>query len=428
MEYNAVSLFSSSGIGDLGLKANNINTVIACELLPERAKLFQSNYPGATCFCGDIWKLKEKIVEKYQEMYQEPPFMVLATPPCQGMSSNGMGKMISDYRKGLRPKYDERNRLIIPTLEIIHKLNPKWVVFENVPNMNNTMIYDENNELVNIIEYIYRKLGKSYVGRAEVIDVADYGVPQNRRRLITILSNDDQAKKYFKKHGSFLPLFTHDKDGAHGLKPWVTVRDVISDVPWLEARSGKNASKDNPLHKVPLLDDKKYLWVKNTPEGDTAFNNQCINPECGYQGNQRHSARRNKIGINKYSEETPLYCERCGSLLPRPYTVNNDGSIRLMKGYVSAYKRMRWDEPANTLTQNFQFASSDKKLHPSQNRVLSLYEAIILQTISEYPYSFTIHGKMVKDGLIRDTIGESVPPKVMDQICQQIIKIEAGQA
>jgi DNA (cytosine-5)-methyltransferase 1 len=85
---------------------------------------------------------------------------------------------------------------------------------------------------------------------------------------------------------------------------------------------------------------------------------------------------------------------------------------------------MSWDEPASTLTQNFQFACSDNKLHPAQNRVLSLYEGMLLQTISDYPFSFSIDGKIVNDGLIRDTIGESVPPRIMDLLCKNILRIE----
>ena len=150
---NAISLFSSSGIGDLGLHANNIDTVIACELLKERMDLFRNNNPKTKCFCGDIWSLQNEIIEFYKQHYTEPPFVILATPPCQGMSPNGMGKMLSDYRKGLRPKFDERNRLIIPALNIIKELQPEWVIFENVANMGNTYIYDEHNNLINIIGY-----------------------------------------------------------------------------------------------------------------------------------------------------------------------------------------------------------------------------------------------------------------------------------
>ncbi|MCI6335771.1 MAG: DNA cytosine methyltransferase, partial [Bacteroidales bacterium] len=91
MALNAISLFSSSGIGDLGLKANGISTVIACELLSDRMKLFRNNHPKTTCFNGDIWSLKSQIIEYYKSTFNEPPFVILATPPCQGMSSNGMG-------------------------------------------------------------------------------------------------------------------------------------------------------------------------------------------------------------------------------------------------------------------------------------------------------------------------------------------------
>ena len=149
---NAISLFSSSGIGDLGLRANGINTVVACELLKERMQLFSTNFPEAKCFLGDIWELEEDIIKYYRDNFNEPPFLILATPPCQGMSSNGMGKMLSDFRKGLRPKMDPRNRLIIPALNIIKKLQPEWVILENVANMGNTIILDEDEQPINIID------------------------------------------------------------------------------------------------------------------------------------------------------------------------------------------------------------------------------------------------------------------------------------
>ena len=285
------------------------------------------------------------------------------------------------------------------------------------------MIYNEEGNLVNIIDYIFSRLGDNYVGKAEVVDVADYGVPQNRKRLITILSRTKKGKEYFSAHHSFIPAPTHGREATLFLQPWVTVRDAIASVPPIDGRKGRNSLPDfNPLHKVPPLDDKKYTWVLNTPEGETAFNNQCVNPNCGYQGNQRHGAKK-VSGINQACNDTPLYCEKCGALLPRPYVEDKDGTLRLMKGFVSAYKRMRWDEPASTLTQNFQFACSDNKLHPSQHRVLSIYEALILQSITNYPYSFVVDGKMVRDGLIRDTIGESVPPLMIDKVVQKILSI-----
>lgn len=424
MNRNAISLFSSSGIGDLGLHANSINTVIACELVPERAKLFQTNNPNTTMFCGDIWKMENHIINYYRESFNEPPFLILATPPCQGMSSNGMGTMLRNFKKGIRPKFDERNRLIIPSLRIIKALQPEWVIFENVPNMGNTLIMDDSDELINIIDYIKRELGDNYVGRAEVIDVCDYGVSQHRKRLITIFTRTTKGKAHFASVGSFIPSPTHSKIDTMFTSHWVTLRECIGSLPPLSSRSGENIDPNNPLHKVPVLDDIKLSWIHNTPEGQTAFSNQCTNPDCGFTGNKTHGASHDSEGVNRANMDTPLFCEKCGALLPRPYVEDKKtGEKRIMKGFTSAYKRMYWDEPSSTLTQNFQYACSDNKVHPDQDRVLSLYEGLIIQTIANYQYTFEVEGKLVGDGLIRDTIGESVPPLVIDFICKNILQI-----
>ncbi len=423
---NAISLFSSSGIGDLGLHANNIDTVIACELLKERMNLFQNNNQETKCFCGDIWSLQNDIIDFYIKNFTTPPFLILATPPCQGMSSNGMGKMLSDYRKGLRPQFDERNRLIIPALNIIKKLHPEWVIFENVANMGNTYIYDEDNCLINIIDYIHKELGDEYVGEPKVIECADYGVPEHRIRLLTVLTRTKKGKEYFALNKTFIPEPTHSQTKTLKTKQWLNLKDVIDTLPALRAEKGYNIDKNNPLHKVPILDKKKLWWIDNTPEGNTAFNNQCVNPACGYQYNPIHGTKQDINGINKANNDTPLYCQKCGALLPRPCVEDKNGKKRIMKGYTSAYKRMVWDEPASTLTQNFQYACSDNKIHPSQTRVLSLWEGLIIQTIAQYPFSFVVDGKYVNDGLIRDTIGESVPPKIIDIIAKNIISISNG--
>lgn len=420
----AVSLFCSSGIGDLGLKANGISTVVACELLQERMKLFLHNHSEAKGFCGDIWELKDSIIQYYKDNFSEAPFLILATPPCQGMSSNGMGTILNNLKKGIRPKFDPRNRLIIPAIEIVKSLKPEWVIFENVPNMMNTVIEDGDN-VINVIDYITRELGADYHGKPMVVDVANYGIPQHRNRLITILTRNKNGIKLIREGNNLMPLPTHSSEESLLTKKWLTLRDVISHLPKISSKIGDNVDINNPLHKVPILDETKLSWVHNTPEGQSAMNNQCINPNCMYQGNVLHGAKHNNDGVNRAKIDTPLYCEKCGSLLPRPYTVDKEtGQKRIMKAFVSAYKRMAWDAPASTLTQNFQYACSDNKLHPSQDRVLSLYEGMIIQTIAQYPYSFEIDGKIAPDGLIRDTIGESVPPLLIDKIAKHIIEIE----
>ena len=129
-------------------------------------------------------------------------------------------------------------------------------------------------------------------------------------------------------------------------------------------------------------------------------------------------------GLHSSNKDTPIFCENCGALLPRPTLIDKKtGQRRLLKGYDTAYRRMEWDVPAATLTQNFIFEASDKKVHPSQTRVLSIYEALILQTIAEYNYSLTIEGKYISKNLCAEIIGESVPPKLIELICRHILEI-----
>lgn len=419
MNKNAVCLFSSAGIGELGLEKNNIKTVISNELLENRHLLYENNFPDAKLFTQDIWECKNSIIEYYNENYKENLFLVYATPPCQGMSSNGAGTLLNEYRKGNRPKIDERNRLIIPTMDVISALQPEWVILENVPNMQHTIINDENNNYVNVMDYIKNRLGEDYVGSFQVISCSDYGVPQLRKRLITVFTKNPNGVQYFKKHKKF--FLDSEKS------PELTLRDAIGHLPPLDAKKGFNSRLDfHPLHYVSIMNDEKYWWIQHTKEGDQAYNNQCVNKECLNTSNPLHKDIINN-GIAQSSKETPIYCKSCGSLLPRPSLIDKkSGERRLIKGFHSAYRRMEWDKPAATLTKNFPFEASDKKIHPEQNRVLSIYEALIIQTIDQYNYNFEINGVTISKTLFAEIIGESVPPKIIDFMANKINSIHDG--
>jgi len=418
MKKTAISLFASAGIGDLAVRAAGVNVIVANELVGDRALLFRRNFPESEMLAGDIWDLKDQIIQRTKALLGGAELdLLIATPPCQGMSKNGQGKLLAEVRAGNRPAMDPRNRLIVPTLDIAIALNPRIIFFENVPEMANTFILDENNELVKILDYIPAKLGQDYLGGAEVVEFADYGVPQKRQRLITIFTRDEKLKKHFSEKGSFIAPASHSQYPKAGYENWLTLRDVIGSFPKLNALSGENSNLDfHNLHRVPILDDKKYKWIMHTPLGKSAFDNQCINPACGFTENAIHGSARNEEGINRSSSVTPLYCEKCGDMLPRPYTLS-DGKKRLMKGFTSAYKRMTWDSPAPTLTTNLSYPSSDQNIHPEQNRVLSLYEALTLHTITDYEYHWeTSVRQAATDGLIRDGIGESVPPRGLEKL------------
>jgi DNA (cytosine-5)-methyltransferase 1 len=409
----AVSLFSSAGIGDLGVLAAGLDIVLANELLPQRVQLYRENFHHEIIE-ADIVAAKSAIIEAARaKLAEEPLFLLYATPPCQGMSSNGMGKLKSEVAAGRRGPEDARNRLIIPTMDIAEQLRPVWLLLENVPAMASTEIRTHGNKTENIIEYVKRRLGTDYAGTAEVIACEDFGVPQRRKRMLAVFTRDPAAKEHFHRNGQ--TFFT---DSLR--EPKCTLRDAISSLPPLDARPGQNEARAfHPYHYVPAMSDLKYLWVQHTREGDTAFNNQCINPRCLYKGTPGH--RDVKVeGRWVSSKDIPIHCEQCGQLLPRPYVMEN-GNPRLLRGFHSAYRRMVWDEPARTLTQNFIYEASDNKIHPSQNRVLSVYEAMIVQTIDRYRYAFSVNGVELSAARIAEVIGESVPPYIIEKICEFMI-------
>ena len=95
------------------------------------------------------------------------------------MSKNGRGKLLSEIKAGRRPSQDERNLLIIPAIEILKKLKPETIIFENVTEMKDTMIY-VNKKFVAILDFIKNQL-KEYHVEPRVVNLADYGIPQMKK-------------------------------------------------------------------------------------------------------------------------------------------------------------------------------------------------------------------------------------------------------
>lgn len=422
MGRDCISLFSSAGIGELGIKANNIKITVSNELLHDRHEVYAENYPETFSITGDIREKKDEIVDSYMKLStNDHPFLIYATPPCQGMSSNGAGKLLSEVLKGNRPKEDPRNQLIIPTVEIINKLRPEWVLLENVPNMKNTLISDCKGNIVNIMDFIRDNINEDYIGDYQVMDCSDYGMATSRKRLITIYTRNEKGKNFLKRYGSFF-----DEDDKISALKKITLFDAIGHLPELHAKEGLNSRKDfHEYHYVPIMKKDKYWWVENTPEGDTAFSNQCVNKECKEINNLAHGSSI-KNGKHRSNQNTPIYCSNCGELLPRPTTFDKSiNQRRLIKGFKTSYKRMHYDRPGPTLTQNYQFEASDNKIHPTQNRVLSIYEALTIQSILDYEYHFRYKGEKesIPRSIINQIIGESVPPKLIDLVVKRMLDI-----
>lgn len=422
----AISLFTSGGVGDLAIRQAGYDILVSNERLEDRHALFAFNFPATHTITGDIWQLADRIgTHTEQRLCRRDLNLLYATPPCQGMSKNGRGKLLSAVRAGRKPPLDERNRLIVPTMDLACRLRPETLLLENVPEMASTLILDERGRPTPILEYVERRLGPAYVGRAEVVEFADYGVPQCRQRLITVYSRNQRIADWLAACGTLMPSPTHTADARIGTAPWVTVRDAIADLPPLDAGSPEGATSTIPYHRVPLLDELKYWWVENTAAERSAFDNQCR--ACGFTENLTHSSRRDSAGINRASRATPLHCQRCGEMPPRP-SVERNGKRELMRGYTSAYKRMAYDRPASALTRNLSYACSDNKLHPEQNRVLSLCEAFRIHTLDRYGYSWQRgDGRKVSDKTIREVIGESIPPSGLQAIVDHLAGVLQGR-
>lgn len=434
MRNTAVSLFSGAGIGDIGYRAAGFDIISMCELEPDRAALARLNFPLTRIFAQDIEKVCDNVIAHARKcLCGEELDLLICTAPCQGMSKNGQGTLLKNIRAGRRPVLDPRNRLILSALKIIMELRPRWVVFENVIEMRNTIIEDDNQNILPILDVLFDRLSSEYDGDAYDVEMADYGIPQHRQRLITVMTRNPMALEAFRSGNPLVPPATHAKVPTRTLKRWVSVVDAVGDFPPLDGKNEALAScPEIPFHRVPVLDPKKYEWIRHAQPGRSAFDSQCIRPECGFQGNKTHGASHNEEGINRAHKDTPLYCEQCKGLLPRPYTETGDG-IRLMSGYTSAYKRMNADIPAPTLTRNLSYPCSDQKLHPTQNRVLSLAEAMRLHTIDQYTYRWgplVRQGKCRKkrvgiapDSLIRLVIGESVPPLFFELLGKHMLSL-----
>lgn len=304
----SVSLFCGAGIGDVGLRAAGIEPLVMNEIESTPAAVARRNFPGAVLLEGDILSLEGDIVRLARQQLEARDaelFLVSCTAPCQGMSKNGQGTLLRNIREGRRPKLDPRNRLVLPALRIIRSLQPQYVIFENVSEMANTVIEDDDGQLLPILDVIKRGL-PDYAGQVADLELADFGIPQRRRRLITVYTRSASARQYQHLGGDLVPPVTHAAKPTVKLAPWVPVSEVLKHFPPLDAACVLQAQHPHlPFHRVPVLDERKYRWVAATRAGSTAFDNQC--DTCGSTDNPTHAARRNSEGINRASDATPIH-------------------------------------------------------------------------------------------------------------------------
>jgi len=253
---------------------------------------------------------------------------------------------------------DPRNYLFLDILKLIKLNNLDYILIENVPRSLNLNIPHKGTPR-NIVEILKKELNKKYHIKSDIFNCADYGIPQSRKRAII---------RIFKKN------LTWDDPKKTKRK---TLRDAIGHLPSIE--SGEKSQIK--WHTGRKHTNEHILCMKYTPEGKSAYENKKFMPK------------------------------------------TKDGN--LPKGFKTTYARMLWDEPCPTITIRNDAISSQRNVHPgrllkdgtySDARVLSIKELFLLTGLGnnfDLPFD-------TPEILIRQVIGESVPPLLIQKICKKI--------
>lgn len=372
MKLKGLSIFSSAGIAETYLKGLNIEVAVANEKDEKRAELYSHFYPETDMVVGDITdeEIFSLIIDKALKANVN---FIMATPPCQGMST--AGKQDPD---------DPRNQLVTYAIDAIKEIKPKFVLLENVPRQLKTKIkYDGKRTL--IPEYIKNELEDDYIFNEEpLVNAKYYGVAQDRERSIFLLSRKDTNIKWeFPKHNGKVMTMEEAIGNLPPLDPEVvdfTKEEMDRVFPNYEEKKQKGL-EISKWHYPP-----RHYWCHveamiHTPEGHSAFENEVYYPKT-----------------------------RSG---------------RKSKGYKNTYKRQWWDRPAYTITKYTSRIGSQENGHPgrkikndgteegtiySDPRVLTIYELIILSSL---PENWDIP-EGTSHNLIREVIGEGIPPKLIE--------------
>ncbi len=389
-QFSAVSLFSNCGAGDLGYSQAGFKFEIMAELDPRRLSIALLNHPGALGVAGDLRKTWRDVIKRYRgRCGSARPALLAACPPCQGMSTACSGRgLADDPDAGSR---DKRNLLVMVIASVASALHPRLIVLENVEAfLTRKVRHPRTGESISAAALLIGMLKPKYSVFPLLTDLADYGVPQHRKRaFLTFVANSE-------KHLSFLheakrapyPRPTHEQEP-------VTLRDTLAALgaEHLDAASEKTAGTG--MHSVPVWLDRRYAMVAairpNT--GASAWDN-CACEACG------------RVPVST----DDVLCPKCAAPLLRPIVKARNGRYRFISGFrSSSYRRMDPNSPASTITTASGHVGSDITIHPSENRLLSPLECAHVQT---FPKGFHWGKALEKWGAtnVRAMIGEAVPP------------------
>lgn len=333
-----VDLFCGAGGLTHGLLDAGVRVVAGVDSDKSCKHPYEANHEGVAFHLHDVAKLGASEIERW---FGDAPIRVLAgCAPCQPFSS---------YSNRYDTVGTERWRLLSHFGRLVEEVEPDVVTMENVPTVTRHAVFDE---------FVATLKRQGYDVWYNVIDCAEYGLPQRRRRTVLLAS----------LHGPIELRAPNESEPK-------TVEDVLKGLPILRHGSGDGEDR---LHASARLSPLNCERIKASKPG----------------GSWRD-----------WPKHLVAECHR-----------KSTG-----RKYPSVYGRMKWDEPAPTLTTQFYGFGSGRFGHPSQARGLSLREGAILQGFPQ-DYSFVPDGESIQFKVLGRLIGNAVPVDLGRVIGQTIIE------
>lgn len=347
MKPKVIDLFAGVGGLSLGFRQVGFEVVFANEYDSSIAKSYILNHPNTEMLVADITTVD---FNETFSRFSGKVDVIVGGPPCQGFSQKGQRKSIND----------ERNFLFKYFIRVVEKVLPKYFVMENVPNLLTTekgYFKKEINDLFN---------GIGYQLSMGILNAADYGVPQNRRRAVIV----------GKLYGPAPQLPEPSKET-------ITIWDAISDLAYLNAGEG--------------CEEQEYRFQ----------------PESVYQ---RKLRKNNEILFNHVAtNHSALALERL-SLIPPNAGREVLPEEHLTKSiYSGTWTRMGKEEISVTITTRFDTPSSGKFTHPFLDRAITVREAARIQSFPDSFYFIGNKGSQMKQ------VGNAVPPLLAQAIASEIM-------
>lgn len=363
----ALDLFCGCGGISAGLKMSDVEVVAGIDNNKEYAKTFEHNFKSSKYLNIDLSKVTPKELGSILKLHPENLDILVGGPPCQGFSKNVPRKH--------RFLDDENNQLIRSFLSNCEYFLPNFILMENVAEMRNSFRQTYTQEILERLQNL------GYSVNHKVLNAADYGIPQRRRRAFFIARRDLKMPEF--------PMRTHYKDSKYKESNLfctsfhVNVWDAIGDLPNLQHDEG-----DNPCqYKCTAFSDYQKV-VRN---GSNLVSNHVSRPL-----RDRQFARLN-------------------SLLPGQGVKDLPDHLKVKAGYSGAYGRLTKEMVAPTITRWVFHPGSGRWGHPEDIRLITIREAARIQGFLD---NFEFVGSYNQQA---GQIGNAVPPLLIHLIINNLL-------